>query len=194
MGVGRGEAGGLGPSGFWTYQQNRLFFSFEWEKTNFMNFTPLEKFWKNPLLRAHLEKILPMPMAKTILPSVDRYDHYLVCRLDIWQNTVTLQPDTDIQKLFSNRNRVQIRISETLFSTYRGFRLLEEVAHCKIIHLVSSEASFQPSMLWRQICLWCTLNLSTVVYCKCSPMSYWLNKLSLSARVCCWCSKIGLFQ
>jgi len=48
-----------------------------------MNFTPLEKFWKNPLLPAHLEKILPMPMAKTILPSVDRYDHYLVCRLDI---------------------------------------------------------------------------------------------------------------
>jgi len=49
---------------------------------------------------------------------------------------VSLQPDTDIQKLLSTRNR--IRISETLFSIFRGFRLLEKVAHCTIIYLVSS--------------------------------------------------------
>jgi len=58
---------------------------------------------------------------------------------------VSLQPDKDIQKLISNGNRIRIRISETLLSIFRGFRLLEKVAHCTIIHLLSSEASFQPS-------------------------------------------------
>jgi len=61
----------------------------------------------------------------------------------ISRRRVSLQPDKDIQKLLSNGNRT--RISETLFSTFRGFRLLEKVAHCTIIHLLSSEASFQPS-------------------------------------------------
>jgi len=56
---------------------------------------------------------------------------------------VSLQPDKDIQKLLSNGNR--IRISETLLLIFRGFRLVEKVAHCTIIHLLSSEASFQPS-------------------------------------------------
>jgi len=55
---------------------------------------------------------------------------------------VSLQPDTDIQKLLSNGNR----ISETLLSIFRGYRLLEKVAHCTIIYLLSSEASFQPSV------------------------------------------------
>ena len=58
---------------------------------------------------------------------------------------VSLQPDKDIQKLLSNGNRIRIRISETLLSVFRGFRLLEKVAHCTIIHLLSSEASFEPS-------------------------------------------------
>jgi len=58
---------------------------------------------------------------------------------------VSLQPDTDIQKLLSNGNLIRIRISETLLSIIRGFRLLEIVAHCKIIHL-SSDAHFQPSV------------------------------------------------
>jgi len=38
---------------------------------------------------------------------------------------VSLQPDTDIQKLLSNGNR--IRISETLLSIFLGFRLLEKL-------------------------------------------------------------------
>ena len=50
---------------------------------------------------------------------------------------VSLQPDTDIQKLLSNGNRIRIRISEMLL--FRGFRLLEKVEHCKIIHLLFSE-------------------------------------------------------
>ena len=33
---------------------------------------------------------------------------------------VCLQPDKDIQKLLSNRKRIQIRISETLLSIFRG--------------------------------------------------------------------------
>ena len=52
----------------------------------------------------------------------------------------SLQPDKDIQNLLSNGNR--LRISETLLSVFRGFRLLEKVAHCTIVHLLSSEASF----------------------------------------------------
>ena len=47
---------------------------------------------------------------------------------------VSLQPDTDIQKRLLNGNRVWIRISETLFLIFRGFWLLEKVAHCTIIH------------------------------------------------------------
>ena len=52
-------------------------------------------------------------------------------------------------------------VSETLFSIFRGVRLLEKLAYCTIIHLVSSEASFQLSVAWLQVCLWC--NLSTKV-------------------------------
>ena len=40
---------------------------------------------------------------------------------------VSLQPDTDIQKLLSNSNRIRIRISETLLSIFLGFRLLEKL-------------------------------------------------------------------
>jgi len=57
---------------------------------------------------------------------------------------VSLQPDTDIQTRLSNRNLIQI--SETVLSMFRGFRLLEKVAHCTIIHSLSSEASFQHSV------------------------------------------------
>ena len=59
---------------------------------------------------------------------------------------VSLQPDTDIQKLLSNWNRIQNRISETLSPIFRRFRLLEKVAYCTIVNLLSSEASFQPSV------------------------------------------------
>ena len=55
----------------------------------------------------------------------------------------SLLPDTDIPKLLSNRNRIWIRISETLLSIFRGFRLLEKVAQSFTLHLESSEAAFQ---------------------------------------------------
>ena len=61
---------------------------------------------------------------------------------------VSLQPYRDIQKLLSNRNGIRIRISETLFSIFREFRILEKVAHCTIIQL----ASFQLSVPWIQVC------------------------------------------
>jgi len=54
---------------------------------------------------------------------------------------VSLQPDTDIQKLLSNGNRVRMRISETLLCIFRGFNLLEKDAHCKIIYLLSLEGN-----------------------------------------------------
>jgi len=47
---------------------------------------------------------------------------------------VSLEPDTDIQKLLSNGNRIRIRISETVLSIFQEFRLLEKVAYCTIIH------------------------------------------------------------
>jgi len=59
---------------------------------------------------------------------------------------VSLQPEADIQKLVSNGNRIRIRISERLLPIFREFKLLEKVAHFTIIHLISSEASFQPSV------------------------------------------------
>ena len=59
---------------------------------------------------------------------------------------VSLQPDKDIQKLLSNGNRIRIWISDTLLPTFRGFRVLEKVAHCTINYLLSPEASFQPSL------------------------------------------------
>jgi len=45
----------------------------------------------------------------------------------IYGMIVSLQPDTDIQKLLSNGNRIRIRISETLSSMFLGFRLLEKL-------------------------------------------------------------------
>jgi len=74
---------------------------------------------------------------------VGRDDHYPVAGW-ISRRIVSLQPDTDIQNLLSIGNR--IRISETLLSIFRGFRLLEKVVHCTIIYLLFSEASFQPSV------------------------------------------------
>jgi len=71
----------------------------------------------------------------------------ITIRLAGWMSArvVSLQRTKDIQKLLSNGNRNRIRISEALLSIFRGFRLLEKVAHCTIIHLLFSEASFQPS-------------------------------------------------
>jgi len=77
-----------------------------------------------------------------------------VCRLDIRRDRL----DTDIQKLLPNGKR--IRISETLFSIFRRFRLLQQVAHFTVIHLVGylRKHHFTPLC---QVCAWC--NLSTVV-------------------------------
>jgi len=41
------------------------FLNFEWEKTNFTTFGPLEKFWKNPLVLP-LEKILLTPITVSV--------------------------------------------------------------------------------------------------------------------------------
>ena len=77
-----------------------------------------------------------------------RFAGWISCRI------VSLQPDKDVQKLLSNGNQIKIRISETLLSIFRGFRLLEKDPHCIIIRLLSSEASFRPSVPWLQVCLW----------------------------------------
>jgi len=69
---------------------------------------------------------------------------------------VSLELDTDIQNLISNGNRIGIRISETLLSTFRGFRLLDKAAHCTIIHLLFPEASFFSAF--------CAMTLTESVY------------------------------
>jgi len=71
-----------------------------------------------------------------------RHDHYPVCWLDIQQDS-EFATGYGYPKLLSNGNRIRIRITQTLLSMFRGFRLLEKVAHCAIIHSLSSEASFQ---------------------------------------------------
>ena len=53
-------------------------------------------------------------------------------------------------------------------SIFRGFKLVEKVARCTIIHSLFSEAYFQPSVPWLRVCLWC--NLCTVVYSH-SPLN-----------------------
>ena len=87
----------------------------------------------------------------------------ITIRFASWISTriVSLQPDTNIQKLLLNANRIRIRISKKFLTIFWGFRLLEKVAHCPIIHLLFPEASFQPSVPWLRVFLWC--NLSTVV-------------------------------
>ena len=65
----------------------------------------------------------------------------------IFGRIVSLQPDPVIQKLLSNGNRIRILISETLLPMFQGFRLLEKVAHYTVIHSISSEVSFEPSVL-----------------------------------------------
>jgi len=72
----------------------------------------------------------------------------ITIRFDDWISgrIVSLQLDADIQKLLSNRNRIRIRISETLFSIFREFRVVEKVAYCTTIYFVSSEPSFLPSV------------------------------------------------
>jgi len=55
-----------------------------------------------------------------------RDDHYPVCRW-ISGRIVSLQSDTDIQKLLSNENRIQMWISETVFSIFRGFRFWKKL-------------------------------------------------------------------
>ena len=61
------------------------FFSFEWEKTNFTTFAPLEKFLKN-LLVAPLEKILPTPMYTT---------------MSVWRGVAgTLDPSLDFETCY----------------------------------------------------------------------------------------------
>jgi len=68
-----------------------------------------------------------------VRPASHTVAEMITIRLDI-RRIVSLQPDTDIQKRLSNGNR--IRISETLFSIFRGFRFLEKVAYCVIISLL----------------------------------------------------------
>jgi len=98
----------------------------------------------------------------SILAVAGRDDHYLVCPLDIRQDSefatgyghsktaFKREPDTDkdIQNNFLDISRIQT--------------LEKNVAHCTIIHFVSLKTSFQPSVPSLQVCLaWC--NLSTVV-------------------------------
>jgi len=74
-----------------------------------------------------------------------RDNHYPVNRLDIRQDSESAT-GSGYPKTAFKWNRTRIRVSETLLSIFRGFRLTEKVAHCTIIHLLFSEASFQLSV------------------------------------------------
>ena len=83
---------------------------------------------------------------------------------------VSLQPDTDIQKLLSNWNRIQNRISETLSPIFRRSRLLEKVAYCTIVNLLSSESSFQPSVPLPCLRVWSAYSATSVPSCNTNPI------------------------
>jgi len=69
---------------------------------------------------------------------------------------VSLQPDTDIQKLLSNGNRIRIRISERQFSILWGSDCQKKLHTARsFIFLVSSEVALQLSVPWFQLCLFC---------------------------------------
>ena len=54
-----------------------------------------------------------------------------------------MQPDPDIQKLHRKGKPDKDPDTRNALSIFRGFRLLEKVAQCTMIHLLFSEASFQ---------------------------------------------------
>jgi len=60
------EAGGQCPLDFEILANKGCFISFEWEKTNFTTFDPLEKFWKYPLVLP-LEKSFRRPCNQSML-------------------------------------------------------------------------------------------------------------------------------
>ena len=122
-----------------------------------------------------------------------RDDHYPVFRLDIRQDSqfatgygypktaFKREPDTDLD----TRN---VLINISWIQTFGKF------AHCAIIHLLFLKASFQPSLPWLRVCLWC--NLCTV---ECSLISFPLliclsNTPNLLTWICSWCRKVGLVQ
>jgi len=61
-----------------------------------------------------------------------RDDHYPVCRLDIRQDS-EFAIAYRYPKTAFKREPDTIRISEMFFWIFRGFRLLEKIAHCTII-------------------------------------------------------------
>jgi len=69
-------------------------------------------------------------------------DHYPTCRLDIRQDS-EFATGPGYPKTAFKREPDTDKDIRNAFSLFRGFRLLEKVAHCTIIHFVSSEASFQ---------------------------------------------------
>ena len=82
-----------------------------------------------------------IPRKVRLVPGRD--DHYPVCRLDIRQDSefatgcgypktaFKREPDADIRNAFIDIFKIQT---------------FGKVAHCTIIHLLSSEASFKPSV------------------------------------------------
>jgi len=59
---------------------------------------------------------------------------------------VSFQPDMDIQKLLSNGNQIRNRISETLSTIFRGFRLLEK------LHIAQSFIYYSQKHLFSFLC------------------------------------------
>jgi len=57
-----GAGEGLSPPDFEIPSKKGCFLSFEWEKSNFTTFDPLEKCRKKSPSAPLLEKVLPMPM------------------------------------------------------------------------------------------------------------------------------------
>jgi len=89
-----------------------------------------------------------------------RDDHYPVCRLDIRQDSEFATGYGYPRTAFKREPNTESYIRNTFIDIFR-IQTFWKVAHCTIIHLLSSEAYFKPSVPWLPVCLWC--NLCTVV-------------------------------
>jgi len=131
---------------------------------------PAPKFWRSQDLKdfKRLHTSIPeTPSSNDTTPrtAYSRDDHHPVFRLDIRQDSefatgygypktaFKREPDTDpdIRNGFIDISRIQtFGKSYTLHNHSR-------YDYGTIIHSLSSEASFQPSVPWLRVCLWCTL-------------------------------------
>jgi len=91
---------------------------------------------------------------KVVLTTRD--DHYPACRLDIRQDSEFATGYGYPKTAFKRESDTDPDIRNAFIDIFR-IQTFGKVAHCTIIHLLSSEASFLLSVPCLPVCLWCNL-------------------------------------